>query len=287
MDQEKIGKFIANCRKKKNMTQLDLANKLGVTDRAISKWENGRGLPDLALIKPLCKELAISLNEFLSGEEIKDATNQENLEQTILNTIDYTGKKITKMKQILKVFLITIGIVFLTLVSLFIIDIKRMNQNEPVFFSTWGFDYTPSIDLSEEEIYLAIENYLLAKNENQSKHYNNEKWFVSLKIYLIEETKNTYQVAAFALEESYYLENKEIKQDSGSAIPYKFTLKKENNQYKVIKSEVPRDGNLYQKDLETIFSKSVRNDLDKVYTDGTIERLKLDIEKQVNLYFHQ
>ena len=65
MNQEKIGKFISELRKKKNMTQLDLANKLGVTDRAISKWENGRGLPDLSLLKPLCEELNISINESL------------------------------------------------------------------------------------------------------------------------------------------------------------------------------------------------------------------------------
>lgn len=57
MNQEKIGKFILKLRKEKNMTQKELANKIGVTDRAISKWENGRGLPDLSLMKPLCDEL--------------------------------------------------------------------------------------------------------------------------------------------------------------------------------------------------------------------------------------
>lgn len=51
MEQEKIGKFISQLRKEKNMTQKDLAEKIGVTDRAISKWENGRGMPELSLIK--------------------------------------------------------------------------------------------------------------------------------------------------------------------------------------------------------------------------------------------
>ncbi len=67
MNQEKIGKFIAELRKESNMTQIELANKLGVTDRAVSKWENGRGLPDVSLFEPLCKEFNISVNELLKG----------------------------------------------------------------------------------------------------------------------------------------------------------------------------------------------------------------------------
>ena len=62
MDQEKIGKFIFELRKEKKMTQQELADKIGVTDRAISKWENGRGMPDLSLMKPLCDVLGITLN---------------------------------------------------------------------------------------------------------------------------------------------------------------------------------------------------------------------------------
>ena len=64
MNQEIIGKFIAECRKEKNMTQQELADKLGVTDRAISHWENGRRLPDYSLLKELCDTLSISINEF-------------------------------------------------------------------------------------------------------------------------------------------------------------------------------------------------------------------------------
>ena len=90
MNQEKIGKFIAKLRKEKNMTQLQLSLKLGVTDRAISKWENGRGMPDLSLMKPLCNELGITINDLLSGEVIDKNNYQEKLEENNLNTIDYT-----------------------------------------------------------------------------------------------------------------------------------------------------------------------------------------------------
>ena len=70
MDQIKIGKFIAECRKNKNMTQAQLAEKVGVTDRAVSKWENGRSMPDSSIMLELCGELGITVNELLCGERI-------------------------------------------------------------------------------------------------------------------------------------------------------------------------------------------------------------------------
>lgn len=71
MNQVKIGRFIAECRKKNNLTQMQLAEKLNITDRAISKWENGKAMPDSSIMLDLCNELKISVNELLSGEMIK------------------------------------------------------------------------------------------------------------------------------------------------------------------------------------------------------------------------
>ncbi len=71
MNQEKIGKFIAERRKYKNMTQASLAEKLNITDRAVSKWERGKGMPDSSIMLNLCSELGISVNELLSGEVIE------------------------------------------------------------------------------------------------------------------------------------------------------------------------------------------------------------------------
>ena len=70
MEQIKIGRFIAERRKTKNLTQLHLAEKLNITDREISKWETGKGMPDSSIMMELCKELDISVNELLSGELI-------------------------------------------------------------------------------------------------------------------------------------------------------------------------------------------------------------------------
>ena len=96
MDFEKIGKFIAKCRKEKNLTQSELAEQLGVSDKTISNWENARCMPDLSLFKPLCEILGISINELLSGERIKKEEYQEKLEENILRTIDYTNQKVAE-----------------------------------------------------------------------------------------------------------------------------------------------------------------------------------------------
>ena len=96
MEQEKIGKFIQDLRKEKNMTQKDLAERLGVTDRAVSKWENGRGMPEVSLMKPLCEILGISVSELLSGERIDKQEYREKSEFRFLDTIQVKEKVIQK-----------------------------------------------------------------------------------------------------------------------------------------------------------------------------------------------
>ena len=85
MDQIKIGKFIAECRKKNNLTQMQLAEKLNITDRAISKWENGKSMPDTGVMLDLCNELKISVNELLSGEMIDMEDKNKKQEQILLD----------------------------------------------------------------------------------------------------------------------------------------------------------------------------------------------------------
>ena len=70
MNQEKIGKFIASCRKKQKLTQEQLAEKLGITYKAVSKWETGKGLPDASIMMDLCSILEINVNDLLSGEKV-------------------------------------------------------------------------------------------------------------------------------------------------------------------------------------------------------------------------
>ncbi len=81
MDQIKIGKFIAACRKEQGLTQLQLADRLGITDKAVSKWERGIAMPDTSIMLDLCEILEINVNELLSGEKISmENKNQKNEE---------------------------------------------------------------------------------------------------------------------------------------------------------------------------------------------------------------
>ena len=115
MNQEKIGKFIAYCRKEKNMTQEELAQKLHLTDKAISKWENGRYLPDLSILEPLSKTLDVSINEILSGEKIKEEELKDHTDKNIIDVVNYLDEKIKRIKRTIKVSSIIMIIALATL----------------------------------------------------------------------------------------------------------------------------------------------------------------------------
>ena len=102
MDLIKTSRIISDARKRKNMTQKELASKLHISDKAISKWERGLGYPDISLLIPLTKILDISLYEILSGEK-------EEVEETLKRTITYSNNEIKRKKKEhkRKVFLIT------------------------------------------------------------------------------------------------------------------------------------------------------------------------------------
>ena len=134
MDQEKIGKFIAECRKKRKMTQSELGEKLGVTEKSISNWENGRNMPDLSLFKPLCEELNISLNDLMSGEKVKEKEYRDKLEENIINTIDYSNKKIESRN----IFIGLILIVFGVLISITAVGIFPSESSWGSIYSVFG-----------------------------------------------------------------------------------------------------------------------------------------------------
>ena len=93
MDQIKIGRFIAVRRKRANLTQLQLADRLGITDKAVSKWERGITMPDTSIMLELCDILGISVNELLSGEKIDMENNNQKNEQLLLDMAKELEKK--------------------------------------------------------------------------------------------------------------------------------------------------------------------------------------------------
>lgn len=111
MNTKKIGKYIAENRKKRNITQEQLAEKLGVTSKTISRWENGNYMPDISMLKPLSEELGVTLNDLLSGEIVKKDKYQEKLEENIINTIDYSNKNLIEKNKFTGILLIIFGVI--------------------------------------------------------------------------------------------------------------------------------------------------------------------------------
>ena len=108
MDQIKTGKFIASLRKEKGFTQVSLANRLGISDKTVSKWERGAGLPDVSLMLPLCEILEISVNELLTGEKLTDADYKEKAEVTIMSLVQENKENKKRMLQSVICEIITI-----------------------------------------------------------------------------------------------------------------------------------------------------------------------------------
>ena len=127
MNQVKIGKFIAECRKRNNLTQMQLAEKLNITDRAVSKWENGKSMPDSSIMLDLCNELKISVNELLSGEMIEMNDYDKIAEENLL--------KLNKSNEHKKKTLIKFGIVIVVLVLVIIIGIMTYILNNMIKIS--------------------------------------------------------------------------------------------------------------------------------------------------------
>lgn len=140
MNCDKMGKFIATSRKKKGLTQIELADKLNITDRAVSKWERGKGCPDISLLEDLSKILDVSIIELLKGEKMKKNKSLE--KEELLYSMNY-AKESTKMKMYK-----TISNVIVTLITVIILTIVFNNLKISVFFN---HRYYPNIMINDIE----------------------------------------------------------------------------------------------------------------------------------------
>ena len=138
MNQEKIGKFITKCRKEKKLTQEQLAEKLGVTRKSISRWENGKTMPDVSLFHQLCKELNITINDLLSGE----TTSKDNFDLSADRLLDFS--KYIKRKEKKKI-VILLGVLII-LIGLFLI-VSILYFNKTFFRSSYELDFMNNINV--------------------------------------------------------------------------------------------------------------------------------------------
>ena len=126
MDQEKIGKFIAELRKEKGMTQEQLAEKMGVTNKSISRWENGKTMPDLSLLKPLCFEFGITINELLSGTKITKEDYNRIADENLIKIIEKENKSSKTFEK--KMMLILTITTILTIIIITLLPIKKLTD---------------------------------------------------------------------------------------------------------------------------------------------------------------
>lgn len=125
MDTKKIGKFISENRKRKGLTQEQLGNILGVSNKTISRWENGNYMPDLSLLIPLSETLDISLNELLNGKYITEDKIMETTEKSLKNTINYSKNMLVQEKRKVSIGIMIFG-AFLCFLCICDIRYKRL-----------------------------------------------------------------------------------------------------------------------------------------------------------------
>ena len=157
MEQEKIGKYIAFLRKQKNMTQKELAKQLGISDRAVSKWERGICLMDMSLLKPLSEILEVNIIDILSGEKVEENKMNEKYEESIMNL-----NKLNEMKS--KSF----GVYGMLIVFVFIVIYRFWNDmefNDVVgmlcMFNAFKFAHKYRLDKEKRNVVISLISFIV------------------------------------------------------------------------------------------------------------------------------
>lgn len=160
MNQVKIGKFIAECRKKCGLTQMQLAEKLNITDRAVSKWENGKSLPDSSIMLDLCELLNISVNDLLSGEVVTVNNYDENLEKNLIKMVKEKEKADERLLSI-EIVMGIVGVI-LCLALIFVASYVPMVSWLKIVLGSTGF------------VFLFVIAFCLLKIEQVAGYYECE-----------------------------------------------------------------------------------------------------------------
>lgn len=200
MQQEKIGNFIAQCRKKKNLTQSQLAEKLNMSDKSISKWETGKGMPDSSVMLELCKCLDISVNELLEGKYLGEQMHPENSREKKEDIEKIkAGKKSNNKSTIIAIFLCLLLIVTLGMIYNSFLKPTEFHQEQE--------KKTEEDDSNMEYKYFVRTYHIL----NISDSNDGEHFYLTVKKYQAEEVETIKVLKKLAIN---------LKKDK----PYEFTF---------------------------------------------------------------
>ncbi|MGN1371320.1 MAG: helix-turn-helix domain-containing protein [Candidatus Coprovivens sp.] len=265
MDQNKSGRFIAKLRKEKNMTQEQLAEKMGVSINAVSKWERGLSFPDISLYKNLCNELDINIEELINGE--KD-TSEEAKEKAIISTVKEREKIKRNSKKILALFIA----IFIITFSIFIYYNRNLKVN---------------LVNDSDFLYDEVINFIKGKefDENPDSNYNDFNVFYSYHGFGIEKKHSYKYVYMWIYQQSYYIESEEygagLAISSGSSMPIK-AIFKDNKLQDIV---YPKDGNEYVSSIKAMFPGIIEYQVLNFNKEKNINKLFNEVEQKKNIYY--
>lgn len=288
MDQVKIGKFIAQLRKEKGFTQQELADMLSLSPKTISKWENGRGMPELSSIKPLCDCLGITTNELLSGECLEEEQYLQKLEENIFSTMQYTTfrEKMQRKKAVGIGAFIGLVLISLLLVTIFKVYSTENEDENNVFLREeakieqliqYQSDYVgdnsndmalvQNLPLAEYGFVLEIDS----ENLGLTIDYHTTDWYMESELYL-EKSLIYNSVSIFLL-----IDNVQSITYNFSGSSYSVTREAVENQYpqyEVLENEGKLNQSAFEKYVEKKIDSGrfVTNVFEKMFGENAVTR---------------
>ncbi len=262
MDQEKIGKFIAECRKEKGLTQEVLAKKLNITKNAVSKWERGLSFPDVSLFKKICSELDISLEELINGEKDNSDNAKEKAMVSVLKAKNKLKKKAAIILTILSIIFVAIilGLVYyhFNLQINLITDSDYLYEDAIKYMKKEAFKNDP--DASEKDFNVFYSYYGFGIEEKEEYKYA-YMWIYS---------------------SAYFLEGEDsVALGSASSLPCKATFKDD----KIINIEYPKDGSYYTSSIKEMFPKVIATQILNFEKTENYKKLYKEIDDRKYKYY--
>ncbi len=276
MDQQKIGSFLKALRCEKGLTQAELAEQLNTTNRSVSRWETGNTMPDICILIELAEFYQVDIKEILNGERQSEKMN-EDVKATAEKVAEYSKK--TNKKKITKV------------VTLMIIPIIVLTALLVIIFSSRSVQVLPNIYPAYKQVTIdskitdkLIDDYV---TDHMPKNSENSHIFSNIKVFSVEEKQNgDYYVYAWVFESAYSYKEGILSEESGSSYPCRFELIKENESFRVVNADVPRDGSYNIEDRQKLFPGYVIKMIETVQEDGTVRTLSDKTLADAKAYFN-
>lgn len=305
MDQQKIGKFICNLRKEKNLSQNQLADMIPISRQAVSKWERGITILDSSVLIKLSEIFTVSINEILAGEKIPKKSIKT-LEKVTLNILDETNEKSKKIKKISLTFAAVILILLIAFLSYYFINsynsikVYRVDGEGKNFATTNGIfittrqktyfrlgelTYDSNVKISKIKLYYKIKNkdYLLVETESESllltDYYGYDAYFPFDKVNCI--IKNLYLQITFSNSKKETIKLNVTKDFSNNNIIFqKKTKISDGTSSKTPKSELtPEKNNI----IESIKNKGIKDRDGYIYEIANLIFVYFEEEKQLEV----